>query len=272
MHRLFRARLSLAFTRLVLNAENDERSKAKRTSPPRKSLETISFASSKRLMILLAPRDAPSKYWKREGRGTSNADNKIPRCDEQMQPSKRIHRLRAGIHRCIFSSPRATLNSLSPFLSLERGGPVREVVDRSSDTRGAGAHELRVLRAIAPRVRFRLSGHFVNGAVSRNKQKCAVAAALRLISSFLRGSSPAARSPAPTPPLFSSPLASPSPPLPEKGRVEKRCSFSSQSALLRRPFFPSFLHPHIRIPRRSTIMMDDKNFIPSREQTSTGIT
>lgn len=52
--------------------------------------------------------------------------------------------------------------------------------------------------------------------------------------------------------------------------VEKRCSFSGQSALLRRPFFPSFLHASA-IPRRSTIMMDDKNFIPSREQTSTGV-
>lgn len=129
----------------------------------------------------------------------------------------------------------------------------REVVDRSSDTRGAGDHGLRALRAIAPRVRFRLSGHFVNGAVSRNKQKCAVAAALSaFISSFLRGSSPAAPSPAPTPPLFSS-LAARLLFRRRAQRVEKTLLLLRPIGFVIQPTILSILRIHATY---STIMMD----------------
>lgn len=130
MHRLFRARLSLALRikrrerRAIVEASRTKRTaatiKRERREPPPKSVQTISFALRNDDSFSAAR--FSSKYWKRDGRGTLNADNKIPRCDEQMQPSKRAHRLHAGIHRCIFSSPRATLNSLSLFLSCGGGG------------------------------------------------------------------------------------------------------------------------------------------------------
>lgn len=107
-------------------------------------------------------------------------------------------------------------------------------------------------------VRFRLSGYFVNGAVSRNKQKCAGCCfcCFFLFARLVTGPNrrhPHFHSVLPRLLLLCFPLDEP----------ETRYSFSSQLPLLRRPFFFFFFRNVCNltyISRRSMITTIDKNF------------